>query len=93
MDMEDDQQGKESCPFREMTYVQIIGNVKSQHGQKNIMVLDICKIEDMNQITTHILSIIHAKLKLDSLKQPVRFLIYFILFEFKVCFYYLEFCW
>ncbi|XP_027231867.1 replication protein A 32 kDa subunit [Penaeus vannamei] len=55
-------------PLMEMTYCRIAGSVRSHQGKRNLMVFRIVPITDLNFITTHILEVIHAQLKLQHIE-------------------------
>ncbi|KAK7101183.1 replication protein A 32 kDa subunit-like [Littorina saxatilis] len=46
--------------MRENTYVRVYGHVRSFSGKKNVVAFNISPVEDMNQLTCHILSTIYA---------------------------------
>ncbi|XP_064119915.1 LOW QUALITY PROTEIN: replication protein A 32 kDa subunit-like [Macrobrachium nipponense] len=58
-----------SKPLIEMTYCQIFGSVRTQAGNKYIMIFRIMHIEDPNLITTHMLEVIHSYLKLQQIEK------------------------
>ncbi|XP_064119914.1 replication protein A 32 kDa subunit-like [Macrobrachium nipponense] len=69
--VESDQDTKDSFskPLIEMTYCQIFGSVRTQAGNKYIMIFRIMHIEDPNLITTHMLEVIHSYLKLQQIEK------------------------
>lgn len=53
----------------EGSYVQVVGNIREFHGNKNIVAFDVRPVVDFNQITHHLLEAIWVHLKN---KEPVR---------------------
>ena len=48
--------------MRENTYVRIFGNIRSFQNQRSLAAFNIKAIEDMNQLTTHLLEVVHSHL-------------------------------
>ena len=48
--------------MRENTYVRIFGNIRSFQNQRSLAAFNITAIEDMNQLTTHLLEVVHSHL-------------------------------
>lgn len=46
--------------MRENTYVRVCGHVRSFQGKKNVVAFNIAPVEDMNQLSCHLLSVIYA---------------------------------
>lgn len=46
--------------MRENTYVRVCGHVRSFQGKRNVVAFNISPLEDMNQLTCHLLSVMYA---------------------------------
>ncbi|KAA0190724.1 Replication protein A subunit [Fasciolopsis buskii] len=62
---------QQSRPFRELSYVRVHGHVRNFQGQKHIIAFRVLLVTDMNELTTHILEVIfarmlHTKAKMDG---------------------------
>lgn len=51
---------------KEGAYVQVFGTIRSQNGEKNLMVLKMFPIEDCNIINTHLLEVIDTRLQAEA---------------------------
>ena len=51
-----------TIPMRENTYVRVFGNVRSFQNQRSLVAFKITPIEDMNELTTHLLEVVHSHL-------------------------------
>ncbi|EFA09169.1 replication protein A2 [Tribolium castaneum] len=54
-------------PVKENCYVRVFGSVRTQDGEKMIMILKILPVDDLNIVTNHLLEIIQAKLYAERL--------------------------
>lgn len=57
--------------MRENTYVRVRGTVRSFAGKKSIVAFKISPITDMNEMTYHILEVIHSHASLAALQTNV----------------------
>lgn len=65
IDKEDNIEEFNQSQFREDTYVRVYGYIKMQDGdKKTIVAFSITRVVDFNEITYHMLSVVHARLKL-----------------------------
>lgn len=51
-------------PMRENTYVRVIGHVRAFQGKRNLVAFKLLPIEDMNELTSHMLEVIKAHIML-----------------------------
>ncbi|KAL3869242.1 hypothetical protein ACJMK2_041949 [Sinanodonta woodiana] len=57
--------------MRENTYVRVCGNVRAFGGKRNIVAFKITPVTDMNELTYHILEVIHSSVALSKMhNQP-----------------------
>lgn len=56
---------------RENTYVRVVGNMKalSEGKLRNVMAFNITPVNDFDEVTFHLLDVVHAKLSLDKASQ------------------------
>ncbi|KAG7164614.1 Replication protein A 32 kDa subunit-like, partial [Homarus americanus] len=55
-------------PLMEMTYCQLVGTLRTQQGKRNLIVLSIRPLTDINYITKHILEVIHFPLMIKQVE-------------------------
>ncbi|CAJ1083545.1 replication protein A 32 kDa subunit-like [Xyrichtys novacula] len=48
------------APMSPGTYVKVIGNLRNSRGQRTLLVMNIRSIEDLNEITSHMLEVVQA---------------------------------
>ena len=48
--------------MRENTYVRVYGNIRSFNNQRGMTAFRITRVEDMNELTMHLLEVIHSHL-------------------------------
>ena len=48
--------------MRENTYVRVFGNIRSFQNQRSLVAFKITPILDMNELTTHLLEVVHSHL-------------------------------
>ncbi|CAH8500294.1 unnamed protein product [Dicrocoelium dendriticum] len=58
----------QSRPFRELSYTRVCGHVRIFQGSKHIIAFRAIPINDINEITTHILEVIFARMQLTKSK-------------------------
>ncbi len=58
--------------MRENTYVRAIGNIRTFENKRNLLCFKIMPVVDMNELTTHMLEVIHAHLALTKGHVVVR---------------------
>lgn len=51
-----------TIPMRENTYVRVYGNVRSFNNLRSVVAFKIAPITDMNELTTHLLEVVHSHL-------------------------------
>lgn len=56
---------------RENTYVRVCGTVRSFGGKKNIVAFKVVPLMDMNELTYHLLEVIHSHAALSSAQMQV----------------------
>ncbi|KAF8567016.1 hypothetical protein P879_08952 [Paragonimus westermani] len=61
-DQDSAQSGQQSRPFRELSYVRVHGHVRNFQGSKHVIAFRIIPVSDMNEITTHIMEVIFARM-------------------------------
>lgn len=52
---------KEGC------YVRVYGSLRTQDGEKILMVLKMFPVDDINEVTNHLLEFIHTRLETESM--------------------------
>ncbi|KAH8865195.1 Replication protein A 32 kDa subunit [Schistosoma japonicum] len=52
----------QSRPFRELSYVRVHGHVRNFQGVKHVIAFRVIYVSDMNELTTHILEVIYARM-------------------------------
>lgn len=57
--------------YREDTYVRVIGHLRALQGVRYVMAINIQPIEDCNEITYHILEVIHSHLLQNKVSSTV----------------------
>ncbi len=53
-----------TSPMRENTYVRIFGHVRAFGGKKSVVAFKMVPILDWNELTTHLLEVIHSHMSL-----------------------------
>ena len=53
--------------MRENTYVRVFGHVRAFNGKRSITAFRLQPIFDMNELTTHLLEVVHSHLSLNKL--------------------------
>jgi len=69
-------------PMRENTYVRVRGTVRSFGGKKSIVASKITPVTDMNELTYHILEVVHSHVTVGTGHAAVRYQASFFLIEF-----------
>ncbi|TPP63528.1 Replication protein A subunit [Fasciola gigantica] len=59
---QDNASANQSRPFRELSYVRVHGHVRNFQGQKHIIAFRVLPVTDMNELTTHIMEVIFARM-------------------------------
>ncbi|XP_022911692.1 replication protein A 32 kDa subunit [Onthophagus taurus] len=54
---------KEGC------YIRVYGSIRKQEGRIKLMILRMFPVDDLNEITTHLLEVIHTRLEAENLKK------------------------
>ena len=58
-------------PCRENTYVRVCGTVRSFGGKKSVVAFKMVPVLDMNELTYHLLEVIHSHASLSSSQTQV----------------------
>ena len=61
-----------TIPMRENTYVRVYGNIRSFNNQRSLVAFKITPITDMNELTSHLLEVVHGHLSLTKGQTMVR---------------------
>ena len=59
-------------PCRENTYVRVCGTVRSFGGKKSVVAFKMVPVLDMNELTYHLLEVIHSHASLSSSQTQVQ---------------------
>jgi hypothetical protein len=55
----------------------MVGSIRSQGGEKHIMIFNIYPVTDLNAITEHLLSVIYIGLKAEQMQNAVSIIFIF----------------
>ena len=58
--------------MRENTYVRVCGHVRSFQGKRNVVAANISPLEDMNQLTCHLISVVYAYASMNMVRLKVQ---------------------
>ena len=61
-----------TVPMRENTYVRVFGHVRAFGGKRNLAAFRLYQLVDMNELTTHLLEVVHCHLKVTKTQPAVR---------------------
>ena len=50
--------------MRENTYVRVFGHVRAFNNKRNVVAFKVVPLMDMNELTTHLLEVVHSHLAL-----------------------------
>ncbi|XP_064163922.1 replication protein A 32 kDa subunit [Anguilla rostrata] len=70
----------ESTVFPPGTYVKVFGNLRSFQNHRTVVAFNIRPVEDMNEITSHMLEVVRAHMLLSKPTSAVRALLLLLLF-------------
>ena len=74
--LQDDDDNMSVTPMMDMTYCHIVGSVRSYNQKRNIMILTISPVTDLNRLTTHLLEVIHMAFHSKKIEQMVKFFLF-----------------
>lgn len=63
--LEQDSESQAKLPVQEGVYCRVFATIRNQNSEKLLMILKIAPITSINEITTHLIEVLHVRLNME----------------------------